>query len=308
MQLSRRCLLALGVITVAGVPATLPAVAAEPIPVVASFSILADFVRQVGGERVDVTSLVGPDGDAHVFTPSPADASRVGSARVVFVNGLGLEGWIERLVQASGTKATVVVASAGVKPIKGEEPDRSKNDSHGHGSFDPHAWQDVANAQRYVANIRDGLIAADPPGQSLYEANAARYLAELDRLEAEVKVAIGRIPASRRRIITTHDAFGYFAAAYGMEFLAPQGVSTDTEATAKDVAKIIRQIKAQKIPAVFLENVSDPRLIGRIAKESGAKVGGRVFSDALSGPDGPAATYLDMMRNNLRAFSEALTS
>jgi zinc/manganese transport system substrate-binding protein len=288
---------ALFAIALAGVLAASPA-AAQTIKAVASFSILADLVRQVGGARVDVASLVGPNGDAHVYAPSPTDAKKVADAQVVFVNGLGFEGWIPRLVKASGTKAAMVIVSQGVKPLKMEE--------EGHAHTDPHAWQSIANAKLYVANIREGLAKADPAGASVYTANASAYLAQLDALEAEVKATIAKIALERRRIITSHDAFGYFAAAYGMEFIAPAGVSTEAEASAKDVAKIIAQIRRQKIPAVFLENVSDPRLMREIARETGAKIGGTVYSDALSDKDGPAGTYLDMMRNNLRAFAAAL--
>ncbi len=180
--------------------------------------------------------------------------------------------------------------------------------SHDHGGTDPHAWQSVDNAEVYVANIRDALIAADPAGKATYEANAAAYTAKLDALDAQVKAAIAAIPAERRRIITSHDAFGYFGAAYGMDFVAPQGVSTESEASAKDVARIIRQIKAEKIPAVFMENISDPRLVKRIAAETDAKIGGELYSDALSDDKGPASTYIDMMQNNIRQFSAALSS
>ena len=277
-----------------------PASAQEKIKAIASFSILNDFVKNVGGDRVDVTSLVPPNGDAHVYAPSPADAKKLADAKIVFTNGLGFEGWIPRLVKASGTKAAVIVATKGVKPLKMEED--------GHSETDPHAWQSVPNAKIYVANIRDALVAADPAGKAMYEANAAAYLGKLDALNTEVKEQIAKIPADRRRIITTHDAFGYFKAAYGVDFIAPQGVSTESEASAKDVAKIIGQIKKQKIPAVFLENISDPRLLDRIAKESGAKVGGTVYSDALTDEKGSAPTYIDMMKHNIRAFSAALTS
>ena len=172
--------------------------------------------------------------------------------------------------------------------------------------IDPHAWQSVANVKICVANIRDGLIAIDPAGKAAYEANAAAYLAKLDGLESEVKSAIARIPAGRRRIITTHDAFGYFGAAYGMTFIAPTGVSTEAEPSARDVARIITQIRQQKIPAVFLENISDPRMMAQIARETGATIGGTLYSDALSPPDGPAATYIDMMRHNVGEFTSAL--
>jgi zinc/manganese transport system substrate-binding protein len=272
--------------------------APEKLPVVATFSILADFARNVGGERIEVAALVGPNGDTHVYQPKPADAKELGSARLILVNGFGLEGWIDRLIKASGAKAPVVVATKGINPQKMREEGRVE--------LDPHAWQSIADAKIYVANIRDGLIAADPEGEAVYSANSDNYLGKLDALEAEVKREIAKIPPGRRQIITTHDAFGYFGTAYGFRFIAPEGVSTETEASARDVAKIIRQIKAQKIPAVFLENVTDPRLVRSIAAESGANIGGTLYSDALSPPDGPASTYIDMMRNNVRELSAAL--
>jgi zinc/manganese transport system substrate-binding protein len=282
------------------------AFAQDKLKVVATFSILADFVKNVGGDRVEVQALVGRNGDAHVYQPTPGDAKTVADAKVVFINGLGFEGWIERLIKASGTKAPVVVATKGVKP---RNTDTAPADSQGHHhNVDPHAWQSVVNAKTYVANIRDGLVAADPAGKSAYEANASAYLAALDALDAEVRAAIDKIPGDRRRIITTHDAFGYFAAAYRVAFIAPQGVSTETEVSAKDVAKIITQIRKQKIPAVFLENVTDDRLLKRIGAESGARVGGTLYSDALTDEKGPAPTYLDMMRHNVKQLSAALTS
>jgi zinc/manganese transport system substrate-binding protein len=287
--------------------ATRPALAAERLKVIASFSIVADFVKSVGGDRVEVVTLVGPDGDAHVYAPTPADARRLAEAKLVVMNGLGFEGWMNRLVKASGTKALTVEAAKGVATIRTGERDRHAQ-GHAHPGVDPHAWQNVANAKVYVANIRDALIKADPAGKDVYEANARDYLTRLDALEGEVKAAIARIPADRRKIIMGHEAFGYFEAAYGLDFIAPQGVSTEAEASAKEVARIIQQIKREKIAAVFLENVSDPRLIERIAKETGARIGAKLYSDALSGPDGPAGTYIDMMRHNIRAFSAALSS
>jgi zinc/manganese transport system substrate-binding protein len=286
--------------------------AAEPLKVAASFSILGDLVAQVGGDRVKVETLVGPDGDAHVFSPSPADAKKVAEAKIVFENGLALEGWMSRLVKSSGSKAPVVVAANGVKAREmKEDAGRSHEHDHGghaHDSIDPHAWQSVPNVKVYVANIREALVAADPEGKSDYEANAAAYSVKLDALDAEIRAAWAKVPAERRRIITSHDAFGYYADAYGLEIIAPQGVSTEAEASAKDVARIIRQVKAERIPAVFVENVTDKRLVQRIAKETGAKIGGALYSDALSGKGGPAATYLDMMRSNLRELTTALQS
>ncbi len=278
------------------------------LPVVASFSLLGDLVSNVGGDRVAVKNLVGPNGDAHVYSPSPADAKTLADAKVIVTNGLGFEGWLARLIKSSNTKAPTVVASKGIKPLKLAGAGHSHNHGHGHSNGDPHAWQSVGNVKTYVANIRDGLIAADPAGKATYEANAAAYLDKLDALDREVRDVIARIPADRRKIITTHDAFGYFRDAYGVEFIAPQGVSTDAEASARDVARIITQIRKQKIPAVFLENISDPRLLTRIAAETGAKLGGTLYSDALTDENGPAPTYIDLMRHNIRTLSAALMS
>lgn len=279
--------------------ATQPARAQAARDYMASMSIIADLVREVGGERVNVATLVEAGGDAHVFQPSPADARRVAQAPALFVNGLGLEGWLPRLVQASGGKTKIVTVSKGVKPI------RDESDGHAH-DVDPHAWQDVANAKLYVANIRDALSANDPDNSAFFAERAAAYLRQLDALDADIRAGVASIPAQRRRVITSHDAFGYFAKAYGLTFIAPQGVSTESEASSRDVARIIRQIKAERIPAVFLENISDPRLMNQIARETGATIGPRVFSDSLSAKDGPAPTYLAMMRHNLAAFTKAL--
>ncbi len=288
----KRCLF---LICVALVAAAAPARAADRLNVVASFSILADFVRHVGGERVNVTALVGPDGDAHVYAPSPADARRIADARLVVVNGLGFEGWLPRLVKSAGGKAAIVTATSGIAPLK-----------RGSGA-DPHAWQSVANARIYVANIRDALAAADPANAEAFRSNARNYLAELDALERDVREAVARIPESRRKVISTHDAFGYFAAAYGVQFIAPVGVSTESEASARDVAAIITQIRTAKIPAVFLENVSDARLIRRIAAETGARVGGTLYSDSLTAEKGDSPTYIAMVRHNIKALTSALS-
>ncbi|MGY4303724.1 zinc/manganese transport system substrate-binding protein [Bradyrhizobium sp. USDA 4369] len=273
---------------------SLPASAQTRPNVVTSFSILADFARRVGGDRISVTSLVGPDSDAHVYTPTPHDAKEVGAARLLIVNGLGLEGWLPRLQQASGSKAPIIVATQGITPRK-----RGAD-------ADPHAWQSVGNARVYVRNIRDALVAADPADAAVFQANAERYLAELDALDQEVRAEIGKIPPERRKVISTHDAFGYFADAYGIQFIAPLGVSTETEPSARDVAEIIVQVRKDKIPAVFLENFNDDRLVGRIAAETGAKIGGTLYSDALSEENGPAPTYIAMVRHNIRALTSAL--
>jgi zinc/manganese transport system substrate-binding protein len=274
--------------------AIFPARAQGRLDVVASFSILGDLAKNVGGDRANVTTLVGPDGDVHVYTPAPSDAQKIAAAKLVVINGLGLEGWLPRLLQASGGKAPIVTATKGITPL------RRGSDA------DPHAWQSVANAKIYVANIRDALIAADAADADLFRANAQAYLAKLDALEGEVREAIAQIEPARRKVISTHDAFGYFAAAYGIQFIAPLGVSTEAEASARDIAGIITQIKTAKIPAVFLENISDPRLIRRISAETGARIGGTLYSDSLTAEKGDAPTYIDMVRHNIRVLTSAL--
>jgi len=271
-----------------------PLHAADRLNVVASFSILGDFVRIIGGDRVNLTTLVGPGSDVHVYAPTPSDAKTIAAAQLLIINGLGLEGWLPRLLQSSGSKAPIVVATKGIAALK------SGSDA------DPHAWQSVANAKIYVANIRDALAGADPAGAEIFRDQAARYLSELDALDREVQDAVGRIPPERRKVISTHDAFGYFAAAYGIAFIAPLGVSTESEPSARDIARIIGQVKAAKIPAVFLENASDDRLVGRIAAETGAAIGGTLVSDSLTGDKGVAPTYLAMVRHNVKALTSAL--
>ncbi|MCX7323708.1 MAG: metal ABC transporter substrate-binding protein [Hyphomicrobiales bacterium] len=278
-----------------------------PLPVVATFAILADFVARVGADRVVLTSLVAPGADAHVYSPTPADSRALAAARLVFVNGLGFEGWVNRLIASSGTKATIVTATAGVRPLKAEEGGQGhSHGSGGHGEVDPHAWQSVANAKIYVANIAAALISADPAGKDGFEARAKAYGTELDALDAEIRAGIARIPAARRRIITSHDAFQYFEKAYGIDFASPRGLSTSAEPSPQAVGRIIRQIKAEKIPAVFIENLSDERLMKRIADETGARIGGTLYADTLTPAGGPASTYIEMMRHNLRQLTAAL--
>ena len=268
--------------------------AQDRVNVVASFSILADLVRNVGGERVELATLVAPNNDAHSYVPSPADAAKLAAARIVVINGLGFEGSLERFIAASVKGARVVVATSGIA-ARGEG-----------GRADPHAWQSVANAKTYVVSIRDALAAVDPAGKAAFVANARDYLERLDALDAEIRAALAAIPPARRKIITTHDAFGYFGAAYGVEFIAPQGLSTEADASARDIARIIAQIKRESIRAVFLDNVADARLIERISREAGARIGGTLYSDALTGAAGPAPSYIAMMRHNLREIVAAL--
>ena len=286
------------------------AASAENLKVVASFSIIADFARNVGGDRVDITTLVGPDGDAHVYEPRPADAAAVAAADVVLVNGLQLEGFIPRLVEASGGKAPVVELTRGGEMLKSgeDEHDHGAGEHHGHhhhGEFDPHAWQSVHNAGIYVKNIAEAFCAADAAGCDSYKANATAYGDKLEALDGEIRAAVAEIPADKRVVITSHDAFGYFEHEYGLKFLAPEGVSTESEASAADVAALIRQVREDKASAIFVENITNPRLIEQIAGETGVKVGGALYSDALSDASGPAATYIDMMKHNVNTIKGA---
>jgi zinc/manganese transport system substrate-binding protein len=271
-----------------------------PIPVIASFSILADMTRQVGGSLVSVEALVGPDGDVHVYEPRPRDLREVMSAQMLVRNGLGLEGWMDRLTDAAGFKGRVVVAAEKVTP-------HTMKEAGGAIATDPHAWQDPRNAVLYVGAIADGLAAADPVNGPAFRDSAAGYAERIRAVDSWIAEQFGVIPAERRRVITTHDAFGYYGARYGIEFLAAEGISTEDEPSAKAMATLVQQVKREKVPAVFIENMTSPRLARMLAQETGAKLGGTVYSDALSAPDGPAATYLDMLRYNTKMFVAAMT-
>ena len=282
---------------------------AAPIPVVASFSIIGDLVREVGGDRVAVNVLVGPGQDAHVFQPTPTDARVVSGTKAMFINGLHFEEFTKRLVASSGSKAPVISVSEGIKVLKASgKHDHGSHKGHSHGDFapDPHAWHAVSNVKIYVKNIAKALSGIDPDGADLYAKRAAAYLEKLDALDSEIRSIVAGIPKERRIVVTTHDSFSYLATEYGLTFFALQGVSTDAEITAADLGKTIREIKKRRAPAVFLENVTDPRKIERLAKESGAKLGGTLYSDALSKADGPAPTYIALMRHNITQLKDAL--
>ncbi|WP_159997205.1 metal ABC transporter substrate-binding protein [Roseomonas sp. 18066] len=290
--------------------ATQARAAAAPLRVVASFSILADLTRQIGGERVAVRALVGPDADAHSFSPRPSDVAALREAQLVVRNGLGFEPWLDRLLGAAGGKVPAVVASAGIAP-RAMEGGGDHGHGHSHGKpgapvADPHAWQDLKNGQAYVRNIAAGLVAADPEGAALYNANAEALVGRLAALDGWVRQQVASVPAARRKVVTSHDAFGYFAAAYGVQFRAPQGISTEGEPSARAVAALARQLKAEGITAVFIENMTNPSLLDRLAAEAGVRVRGRLFSDALSAEGGPAPGYEAMFRHNLGLLVPAM--
>jgi zinc/manganese transport system substrate-binding protein len=305
--------------------------AEEPLPVVATFSILGDMVERIGGEHIALTTLVGPDGDAHVYQPTPKVARSVAEADVLFLNGLEFEGWLERLAEAASFGGAMVVATKGVVPIAFDDhddhddhdehddhadhddhDDHEKHDDHDdhaghdHGAFDPHAWQSLENAVIYANNIAAGLAQADPENAGDYYANRAAFITEVETLRADIGAMMKSLPADKRTVVTPHDAFGYFAATYDLTFVAPQGMSTDSEVSAADVAALITQIREESISAVFIESITDNRMMQQIANETGATIGGTLYSDALSAQSGPASTYLDMMRHNATTLFDAL--
>jgi zinc/manganese transport system substrate-binding protein len=279
-------------------------VAAQPLPVVTSFSILADLVKVIGGPHVEVTSLVGPNADAHVFDPTPADAKRLASAKLVVINGLGFEGWMDRLIKSSGYRGSVIVASRGVKTIQ-EASAHGHQHGHSHAA-DPHAWQNPLNVKQYVQNIRIALVAAKPSAAQEFEQRAQAYSRDLEVLDQSIKERLKPIPVAQRRIVTSHDAFGYFAAAYNVKFYPLQGLSTGSEPSAADVVRIIDQIKKNKVSAIFVENISDARVLERITKESGARIGGTLYADALSEPGTAVDTYLKLIEHNAATVIKGL--
>jgi zinc/manganese transport system substrate-binding protein len=285
----------------------------ERLRVVATFSILADLARELGGDTVEVTSLVVPGGDSHAYQPTPGDARAVADADLVVVNGLGFEGWMDRLIAASGYAGPIVVASRNVQALAatGEHAVAESNGHHddrGAQGRDPHAWQSVPNALAYVQVIEEALSGADPDHATDYRHRAADYSNALQTLDREIRSAVATLPPARRTVITSHDAFGYYAAEYGLKFLAPAGLSTESEPSAGAVAALVRQVQQSDARAIFVESVTDPRLVQQIARETGAVVGGELYSDALSPEDGPASTYLSMMRHNTRVITGALGS
>jgi len=282
-------------------PVLLPTLAraAAPTRVVATFSVLADMTRQIAGPLATVAAFVAPDGDVHMYEPRPADLRTLLAASVLVENGLGLEGWMQRLTGAARFAGTTVIATTGVTP-------RTLREGGGALATDPHAWQDPRNGVLYAGNIAAGLATADPSNAAVYRDAADRYTAAIRQTDDWIAGQFASIPPAARRIITTHDAFGYYGARYGIEFLAAEGLSTEAEPSAKAIAALVAQIKREKIRAVFLENMTDPRLARMLARETGAHLGGTVYSDALSPPDGPAASYLAMFRHNTTLFAAAM--
>ncbi|MDN6180810.1 MAG: zinc ABC transporter substrate-binding protein [Halomonas subglaciescola] len=278
------------------------AMAAERVQVVTSFSILADMVDNVGGEHVEATSLIGPDSDAHSYSPSPGDVRTLSHATLVVFNGLRFEGWMDRLLGTSGYQGTLVTATDGITPLMHDGHDHA--DDHAQGTADPHAWQDMARARTYVTNIRDGLIEADAEHEADYRANADRYLGQLDDADAEIRQQLGGVPADTA-VITGHESFGYFADAYELRFLAPEGLSTATDPSAARIARLVDTIRGQHVQALFHENMTSPSAIIQLAEETGLPIAGTLYADALAS-EGEASSYIGMMRHNAKVLHQAL--
>jgi zinc/manganese transport system substrate-binding protein len=284
-----------GTLLIAGLALTSsPAAAQEKIKVVASFSILGDMVCQVTGDLAEVKTIVGPDADAHVYAPSAADAKVVADAEVIFVNGLGFETWSQTLIKTSATQAAVFVATEGITPLLVD------------GQIDPHAWNSLTNGIKYVANVAAGMAEADPKNAAVYKANARTYAARLKALHDRALDQLNGLSTGQRTVVTAHDAFGYLEAAYGLRFLAPVGIDTDAEPSARNLAELIDHMKEVGAGALFVENITSPSLIQQIARETGIQVGGRLFSDALSQRGGPATSYEGMFEHNLATLIQAL--
>ncbi|MBT0571345.1 metal ABC transporter substrate-binding protein [Curvibacter sp. CHRR-16] len=271
---------------------------ATKLKVLVSFSILADLVKVVGGDAVEVSSLVGANEDAHVFEPKPSHAKTLLGSQLLVVNGLDFEPWMTKLVRSASYKGKTVVASQGVKPLTMQED--------GHTETDPHAWQNPLNVILYVNNIAQALASVDPAHAADYQARAQAYVQQLQELDSWAQSMFKEVPKAQRKIITSHDAFGYFAQHYQIQFLAAQGLNTESEPSARQIAKLVQQMRREKVRTVFLENMSNPRLITQLSKEAGAQVGATLYADALSAPDQPGATYLGMMRHNIDKLAQSL--
>ncbi|MBA4098078.1 MAG: ABC transporter substrate-binding protein [Rhodospirillum sp.] len=288
-----------------------PALAQDKPVAVATFSILADLTQRVAGDHAQVLTLVGPNGDAHVFEPGPKESAELAGADLLVANGLGFEPWLQRLEDASGFKGKVLVASDAVAPLaveaehEGEAHEQEEEGDHLEG-VDPHAFQDLANAQIYVANIAKGLSEVAPAHAAEFKANADKLIAEIAALDQQLKADFGAIPQEKRRVLTSHDAFHYFGRAYGIEFVSVQGLSTEAEPTADDLVRVVRQARDGHLSAIFLENMSDPRLAETVAQESSVRMGGELYADALSDSSGPAPDYLSLIRYNAKQLLAAM--
>lgn len=305
--LSRRAVLRWSAAAVAGVSGWTAGRTDAPLTVVASFSILGDWVRRVGGERVRVETLVGPESDAHVFQPSPADVRRVAAARLVLLIGWGFEGWMERLLRNAAYRGTVVRVTEGMEPLRAARHDQHAHGPHSHGDVDPHVWQDVTRARQAVLRIAQALCAVDAAGCEGYRAQAEAYVQQLEGLDQEIRAAWATIAPQQRKVVTSHDALGYYARAYGVQIWPVQGLSTDSQPSAAAVARLIRLVRREQVRAIFVERLADARLVEQIAREAGVRPSTvPLYVDSLSGPEGPAPDYVALMRHNTRAMVEAI--
>lgn len=299
-----RRLLFLGVLAVAASGA---GAAAEPLPVVATFSVLGDMVATIGGEHVALTTIVGGDGDTELYQPTPADARALATAKLLVMNDINpeFEPWLPALIRQASFKGTTLVASKGAKTIT-EAEEEGHEAGNGPPKSDQHAWHDLANGAIYARNIGAGLAEADPANADFYKSRADAYIVEIKQVDAWARNEIAAVPKAKRKVITSHDGFQYLGRAYGIKLIPARGWVNDKEASADDIARLIRQMRQDKVRAIFVENMNDPRVIERVAQEAGASIGGTLYSDALSKPGGEAATYLAMARHNIAALKAGM--
>ncbi|MGC6537358.1 MAG: metal ABC transporter solute-binding protein, Zn/Mn family [Candidatus Puniceispirillaceae bacterium] len=290
MKLIRLCYFAIAAMMVSASPSL------AKINVVASFSILGDMVEQVAGDKANVTTIVGPDADAHLYQPNTGDGVAVADADLIITNGMGFETWSTTLIESSGTKAKIAVATDGIAPLLVD------------GEIDPHAWNSLLNGMIYVTNIEAALSAVSPENAPTFKANADAYRAKLQMLHNHALAEIAKLPQEKRIVVTAHDAFGYLENAYGLTFLAPQGIDTDAEPSAKELAALISFLNETGAGALFVENISNGDLIAQISRETGLTIGGRIYSDALSVKGSPATSYLAMFTHNLELLTATLNA
>lgn len=274
-----------------------PENSSDKIKTVSTISIINDMVKNIGGDKVETHLICAIGTDPHSYIPKPSDPREISKSDIVFNNGIGLEHWIEQMIRNAGGDRPVIIVSEGITPIR---------DEAGFEDPDPHAWFDLENAQVYAKNIASGLIAIDPENESYYQANLERYLSELDEAHNWAKQQISEIPQVARVLITSHDAFRYFGKTYGLEVHGLQGISTESKPRTEDVKNIIDLIKEKNLKAVFIETTVNPALLQQITNETGAVIGGTLYSDSIGEPGSDGETFINAFKSNVSKIKNAL--
>lgn len=276
-----------------------------PLKITATFSILGDLIKNVGKDEVEVTSVVGPNSDTHVYEPTPKDIQNLTLADLVFMNGLFFEGWMDRLIDPKDIGKRVIIVSTHITPRTHAHQNCTHN-THPD-AIDPHAWHSIPNVITYVHEIERALSAHRPDSKTFFQENAKAYIQKLTTLHHKLQDRFAQIPENKRLAVSTHDGFGYLGETYGIRFISPLGLSTEAEASAKSLAQVIDTIKTLKVPLVFVENITSTRLMQQLCEETGTQLGPTLYSDALSPKEGPAGSYLDMMDHNTSHLLRSMT-